>query len=157
MAKGLKAFRSKGVKILAWTSFGAALVGGPLVAGMFVGHAISSVLRAIPWGWIPPVLLGVLFVIFIRDMVMDWEPNKQAIWSLLVMPSVASATFGKLGYKVGEWSSSALALVSGPLREWLGTASAVALALFVAATAVLLAQRSIKGRAGKGAVLPDGV
>ena len=141
--------RSRGVKILAWTSLGAALVGGPLVAGMFIGDAIETVLEAIPWPWVAPVILAILFVIFVRDMVVDWEPNHQAIYSLLVMPSVATATLGKLGDRVGEWSGSALDLIADPLREELGTGSPIAMALVVAATAILLAQRAIK-RSGRG-------
>ncbi|MFG1776594.1 hypothetical protein ACGFIG_09215 [Micromonospora sp. NPDC049048] len=148
MAKGTKggvrAVRSKGVKALAWVSLGAALVGGPLVAGMFIGDAIDTVLSAIPWNWIPPVILGVLLVMLIRDFVVDWEPNRQAIWSLLLMPSVARATFGKLGDRIGDWTGAALDLVADPLREWLGTGSPIALAVFVGTTAILLAQRSIK-------------
>ncbi|TBL44226.1 hypothetical protein EYA84_01940 [Verrucosispora sp. SN26_14.1] len=137
--------RSKGVKVLAWTSMGTALVGGPLVAGMFLGDAIDTVLEAIPWGWIPPVVLGVLVVLLLRDMLLDWEPNRMAIWSLLLIPSVARATPGRLGDRIDEWTGAALELVAEPLRVWLGTSSPIALALFVGATAILLAQRSVKG------------
>ncbi|MFI5833235.1 hypothetical protein ACIA5A_06110 [Micromonospora sp. NPDC051300] len=152
MAKRFKnTVRPKGIKVLAWASTAAALVGGPLVAGMFIGDTIDTVLSAIPWGWVPPVALGVLVVLLVRDLVVDWEPNRQAIWSLLLMPSVARACAGKLGDRIGEWTHAALDLIAGPLREWLGTASPIALALFVGATAVLLAQRSIKASGG-GAV-----
>lgn len=152
MSKGtkaaIKAARSKGVKALAWTSLAAAVVGGPLVAGMFIGDAVNAVLRAIPWNWIPPVLLGVLVILLARDMVVDWEPNRQAIYSLLLMPSVARATPGDLGDRVGEWTGAALDLVAEPLRQYLGTASPIALALFVGLAALLLAQRSIKSGGG---------
>lgn len=147
--------RTKGVKILAWVSLGAALVGGPLVAAMFVGDVIETVLEAVPWSWVAPVILAILFVIFVRDMVIDWEPNHQAIYSLLVMPSVATATLGNLGNRIDQWSGSALDLVADPLREELGTGSPIAMALVVAATAILLAQRAIKrgGRGGQREVL----
>ncbi|MGW1057643.1 hypothetical protein [Micromonospora rubida] len=152
MSKGtkaaVKAARSKGVKALAWSSMGVALVGGPLVAGMFVGDVIDTVLSAIPWNWIPPVVLGILVVLLVRDMIVDWEPNRQAIWSLLLMPSVARATPGDLGDRIGDWTGAALDLVAGPLRDELGTASPIALALFAGATAILLAQRSIKSTGG---------
>ncbi|MFI6228652.1 hypothetical protein ACIBCR_15225 [Micromonospora echinospora] len=145
MAKNFKsAIRPKGIKALAWTSFAAALVGGPLVAGMFVGDAIDTVLEAIPWGWIPPAVLFLLAVMFIRDLVIDWEPNRQAIWSLLLAPSVARATPGKLGDRIDEWTGAALDLVASPLRDWLGTGSPIALAVAVGGAALLLAQRSIK-------------
>lgn len=148
--KGLKkVVRPKGIKVLAWTSSAAAVVGGPLVAGMFIGDVIDTVLTAIPWSWIPPVLLGVLVVMLVRDLVVDWEPNRQAIWSMLLMPSVARATPGKLGDRIGEWTGAALEMVAAPLREWLGTGSPIALALFVGAVAVLLAQRSIQA-GGRG-------
>jgi hypothetical protein len=142
-----------GVKILAWVSFGAALVGGPLIAAMFIGGAIEKVLEAIPWPWIPPVILAILFIIFVRDMVTDWEPNHKAIYSLLLMPSVATATLGNLGERIDRWSSSALDLVADPLRAELGTGSPIAMALVVAALAILLAQRAIK----RGATSPVGV
>lgn len=145
MGGGFVAFRSKGVRVLAWTSMGAALVGGPLIAGMFIGDAIDAVLSAIPWSWIPPVLLGLTFVVFAVDLLVDWEPNRKAIWMLLLAPSVARATPGKLGDRIGEWSNAALDVVAQPLREWLGTGSPIALALFVGVAAVLMARRSIKG------------
>lgn len=149
MAKGrmsggrFTAFRSKGVRVLAWTSMGAALVGGPLIAGMFLGDAIDAVLSAIPWSWISPVLLGVMFVVFVVDLLVDWEPNRKAVWMLLLAPSVARATPGKLGDRIGEWSGAALDVVAGPLRDWLGTASPIALSIFMALTAILMARRSI--------------
>lgn len=139
-----KAFRSKGVRVLAWTSMGLALVGGQLVAGMFIGDAIDAVLSAIPWTWIPPVLLGLAVVVFLRDLLVDWEPNRKAIWMLLLAPSVARATPGELGERIGEWTGAALDLVAGPLRELLGTGSPIALALFVGLAAVLMAQKSIE-------------
>lgn len=149
MARGLKnAVRPKGIKALAWTSFGAAIVAGPLVAGMFVGDVINTVLEAIPWGWIPPAVLFLLAVMFVRDMVMDWEPNRQAIWSLLLAPSVARATPGELGDRIDEWTGAALNVVADPLRDWLGTGSPIALAVAVGGAAILLAQRSIKAGGG---------
>lgn len=147
MSKKLKAARTRGVQILAWTSMGAALVGGPLVAGTFVGDAVDTVLSALPWAWVPVVVLAVLFVVFVRDLVVDWEPNRQAIYTLLVMPSVARASAGELGATIGDWSRAALDVVADPLRGLLGTGAPVGLAVIVAATALLLAQRSVK--AGK--------
>ncbi|MFG1846799.1 hypothetical protein [Micromonospora carbonacea] len=153
MARNIKStIRPKGVKALAWTSFGTAFVGGPLVAGMFVGDAINTVLEAIPWGWIPPAVLFLLAVIFVRDLVVDWEPNRQAIWSLLLAPSVARAVPGELGDRIDEWTSAALNVISGPLREWLGTGSPIALAVAVGGAAILLAQRSIKASGGQHAM-----
>ncbi|MCX5119198.1 hypothetical protein OG992_18595 [Micromonospora sp. NBC_00362] len=140
-----KAFRSKGVRGLAWASMGAALVGGPLIAGMFLGDGIDKVLTAIPWNWIPPVLLGIMFVVFWVDLLVDWEPNRKAIWMLLLSPSVARAVPGDLGENVTGWSGAVLDAVAQPLREWLGTGSPIALALFVSIAAVLMARRSIGG------------
>lgn len=137
------AFRSKGVRVLAWMSMGAALVGGPLIAGMFLGDGIDAVLSAIPWSWVAPVLLGIMFVVFVVDLLVDWEPNRKAIWMLLLGPSVARAVPGGLGDDITRWSGAALDAVAGPLREWLGTGSPVALALFVSIAAVLMARRSI--------------
>lgn len=148
MAKGLKggikSARSKGIRGLAWSSMFVALAGGPLVAGTFVGDAIDTVLSAIPWVWMPPVLLGLMFVVLVLDLVVDGEPNHPAVWMLLVMPSVARATPGELGDRIGEWTGSALDLVAAPLREWLGTGSPIALAVFLAATALLLARKTVK-------------
>jgi hypothetical protein len=149
--KVVREARARGVTVLCWTSFVAAVIGGPLVAGMFLGQTLAKVLEAIPWPWMPAVALVVLVVILIRDLMVDGEPNYQAIFSLLVMPSVASAGNGKLGDKIGEWTGAVLNLIASPLREWLGTSAPVALALAVAATAILLAQRTVKkGHGGMG-------
>ncbi|WFE45287.1 hypothetical protein [Verrucosispora sp. WMMD1129] len=155
MAKFRSAVQPKGVKALAWVSFGAAIIAGPLVAGMFVGDVIDTILEAIPGDWLPPVMLFLLAVLFIRDLVVDWEPNRLAIWSLLLAPSVARATNGDLGDWVEEATGTALNAVATPLQDALGTGAPIAMALAVGGAAILLAQRSIKSKVGGQAATVD--
>lgn len=152
MARGnrMREIRSKGVTVLAWTSLVAAVIAGPLIAATFIGELVRFLLNIIPWAWAPVLALVVLLVMFVRDLIMDGEPNHQAIYSLLAAPSIATATEGKLASKIGEWTSAALNVVGGTLSEWLGTSGAVGLALAVAATSLLLAQRAVKKSPGVG-------
>lgn len=142
--------RTKGTTVLAWTSLVFAAVSGAQIAGMFVGETIRSVLGAIPFEWLPILLLTILTALFIRDLIMDMEPNKHAIYTLLVIPSVAASTKGQLGDTILGWSSALLDALNAGLSDWIGGSGAVALALSTAAVAILVSQRAVKGGGRRG-------
>lgn len=141
--------RATGVKILAWTSLAAAVVGGALNSRIWVGELIADLFEALPWGWVPLVILVVIIAVILQDLLKDGEPNHKAIYGFLLLPSIAiSANDSKLADTVSDWTTAALDLVMDPLKEWLGTSSTIALALAVTAIALVFAQRSVKRTSG---------
>ncbi len=149
----IRAARQKGTTALAWTSLGFAVVGGTLAAGTWLGRFIAAVLDVLPWGWLPPVLLAGGVIAVVIDLFLDGVPNSAAIWSALLIPSVASATPGKLGASIRDWTGQLLDAVNGALAEWLGTDSATGLAIGCIVAALVMARRVIrKSRAAGMAV-----
>lgn len=149
MSRFTSTVRTKGTTVLAWSSMAFAAVSGAQIAGMFIGETIRAVLQAFPFEWAPLVLLTILAAIFVRDLVVDMEPNRAAIYTLLVIPSVAASTSGKLGGTILGWSSALLDALSESLSTWLGSSGAVALAMSTAAVAILVSQRTVK-QGGRG-------
>ncbi|MFG1847752.1 hypothetical protein [Micromonospora carbonacea] len=158
MAKGTKAAiraaRAKGVTILAWASLVVALVGGTLAAGMWIGDAIVAVLDFIPWGWVPEVLLFVGVVSVALDLFIDGVPNQVAIAGAILVPSIARATFGKLGDTITGWTGDLVGWMDKPMTEWIGTDSAAGLAIAAIICSILMARRVIKKN--RGAAAPAG-
>lgn len=148
MSIGVKTTISKvrriGVTVLCWSSLLLAILAGPLLARMFVGDVIKTFLEAFPWDYVPLFVLVVLVCFFIRDMIVDGKPNYLAIASVLIGPSVASASNGELSEKVAGWTNWTLDLVADPLYQWAGTKNAGALAVAVATAALIFAQRTVK-------------
>lgn len=149
----IRAAQSKGVFVLSWITFLIALVGGAFVAEIFVGDFIQTILEALPWAWLPPVLLIVLVLGTAVDLFLDLTPNQMAVTSALLAPAVATAVDGKLGDKVSEWSEAAQGWVNGALVEWTGETSAVGLAVACIVATFLMSRRVIRKSAG----IPAGV
>lgn len=158
MAKGsraaIKSARRKGMTALAWASFGVAIVGGNLAAGMWLGTGIETVLEALPWEWLPSLLLLVGVVAVAIDLFIDGTPNQVAIAAAILIPSVATAAKGKLGDKIGEWTGALTDWISNSLVEWVGTNSAVGLAIACIVCSILMARRVIK-KSGKSSALAE--
>lgn len=150
MANVKSEVRKKTVPIMAWVSFGTAVCGGVLAAGMWIGEAMHAILSPIPWPWLPAVATLGLLVAIVRDFLMDGEPNKVAVYGAIALPSLAAGAAGKLGDSIRDWASAILGWVNSWGPEWLGTSSGVGLALAFIVTAILLAQRTVK-KPGKGA------
>ncbi|MGC9670969.1 hypothetical protein ACNTMW_31030 [Planosporangium sp. 12N6] len=147
MAKGIniiKAARKKGVTGLAWASLVIALAGGALATDTWMGHLVKSILRLLPWEWLPAVLLAAAVIGTGLDLFLDGVPNQVAIASALLAPSVASATRGKLGATVTDRSGQLLAWIDRDLTGWLGTDSSTGLAIGCIVAAVLMARRVVK-------------
>jgi hypothetical protein len=140
--------RKRTVPLMAWISFGSAVCGGVLAVGMWIGATVDAIVSPIPWPWLPAVATLGLLVAIVRDLLIDGEPNKIAVYGAIALPSLAAGAAGKLGDSIRTWSSAILDWVNTWGPEWLGTASAPALALAFIVTAILLAQRAVKK--GKG-------
>ncbi|MDM4721173.1 hypothetical protein QTQ03_28045 [Micromonospora sp. WMMA1363] len=146
MAKhvNIRSIRQKGVKTLAWLSFGLAFVGGAFGAETFVGDGIEWVLEALPWAWLPVLLLIVAVVGTLIDSFVDGVPNWFAVGSALLAPSIATAVDGKFGDTISAWADGAQGWVNGLLTEWTGEQSAVGLTLACAVASLLMARRVIR-------------
>ncbi|MET9301799.1 hypothetical protein ABZX66_20995 [Micromonospora aurantiaca] len=142
--KTIKNIRQKGVKILAWLSFGIAFLGGAFGAETFVGDVIETVLEALPWKWLPVLLLIVAFVGSLIDAFIDGIPNWFAVISAIVGPSIATAVDGRFGDTISGWADSAQEWVNAALTEWTGEQSAVGLTLACIVASLLMARRVIK-------------
>ncbi|MCZ7440798.1 hypothetical protein O7598_31110 [Micromonospora sp. WMMC241] len=146
--KTVKKIQSKGVRTLAWLTLGVASIGGTAAAGTFIGDWINNVFGWLPWEWMAPLILAILFITTVIDLLIDLLPNKAAVYSVIAMPSVAKAAPGKFGDTVGGWFDALMDWVNSTLIQWLGTDSAVGLAVACIVAAVLMARRVIKKSAG---------
>ncbi|MFE9955818.1 hypothetical protein [Micromonospora sp. NPDC005299] len=146
--KTVKRIQQKGVKTLAWFSLGIAAVGGTAAAGTFLGDWIEKAADKLPWHWVPVLVLLILAVTTAIDLLVDMTPNNAAVYSVIAMPSVAGAAPGKLGDTIGGWFDGLMGWVNDGLVQWLGTDSAVGLAIACIVGALLMARRVIKKSAG---------
>lgn len=139
----VRAVQQKGLKALAWVSFGVAVAGGTLATETFIGKVVQFFLGLWPWKWIPPVLLAAGVVTLIVDIFIDLLPNQAAIWSALLLPSVAASVSGKLGDEVSHLCQLLLDQIDGWLHAWI-TDSSTGLAVACIAAALIMARRVVK-------------
>lgn len=145
--KSVKAIQDKGIKVLAWSSFGFAVVGGAAASGTFLGDAVRTTLDVLPWQWVPAAGLIVAAGATAVDLFMDLIPNRPALYSAIVIPSVATATPGRLGDSLTDGATGAMDWVDASLAEWVGTHSSAGIAVTCVAASLILARRTVK--AGK--------
>lgn len=157
MSKKLKAVRDRGIQGLAWSSFGFAVVGGTAGAGTFVGDTIRTVLDVLPWQWVPVAGMIGLAGATAVDLFMDGTPNRPALYSVIALPSVATAAPGRLGDTLTGGANTAMDWVDESLTAWLGTQSSAGIAITCVVASLILARRVVKspgktsGAAGAGA------
>lgn len=142
--KVVQKVRAKGVTGLAWVSLVLAVAGGALAADMFIGDTLGWILDHQPIEYLPELLLVVGVVAIGLDLFMDGVPNQVAIYGALLVPSVATSTFGKLGQQVEAGSGWILDFVDENAAEWAGTNSSTGLALVFVISALLVARRVVK-------------
>lgn len=134
--------REKGIRALAWISYVFAVVGGAAITDTGVGHTITAVVAWLP-AWAATLACVGGAVAMAVDLLVDGIPNRLAVWLGILLPSVAAAVPGKLSTTVVDLSGKMLTAVSGGMRTWLGTSSALGLALGAVAISLLVARRVI--------------
>jgi hypothetical protein len=147
--KSIKAIQDKGVRVLAWSSFGFAVAGGTFASGTFAGDAVRTVFDILPWEWVPVAGLVVAAGATAVDLFMDMIPNRPALYSAIAIPSLATAAPGKLGDTLAGGATSAMDWVNDGLAEWLGTQSAAGLSITCVAASLILARRVVKSHKTK--------
>lgn len=147
MAKGTKAAvraaQQKGITGLAWSSLVIAVIGGTLATETFLGNFVQGFLGLWPWPWIPPVLLAVGIVALAVDIFIDLVPNQAAIWSALLLPSVAASVPARLGAEVQKGCGWLLDQIDVWLHTWI-TDSSTGLAIACCGAALIMARRVVK-------------
>jgi hypothetical protein len=138
--------KEKGIKALAWISYGLAVVGGAALAATFLGGWISGLVGIFP-NWVAIVAFVGAFVAMAVDLFVDGIPNQMALYTAIALPSLARAVDGRLSDTVTQVSGQALAQVNNSLGVWLGTSSALAVAAVAVVASLLVARRVVaKGR-----------
>lgn len=148
----MKKAKVTGAQALAWSSFGFAVLGGTAASGTFVGDTVRTILDALPWGWVPVAGLVGLVGMTAVDLFMDAIPNRPALYSAIVIPSVATAAPGRLGDVLTNGANSAMDWVDGALAEWLGTQSSAGITVTCVAASLILARRVVKSGKTKNSV-----
>jgi hypothetical protein len=143
MAKGVKAqIRGVTVPIMAWASFGCAILAGAFAPGMWVGDTVESVGHGL--GWYVLVIFIPLLALTIRDLAMDGEPNKIAVYSAIVLPTLAGIAPGGVGKWVMDRSHDAAEWATDPIHSALGKAAPTVVTLVLLGVAIAFAQRTVK-------------
>ncbi len=138
--------KEKGIKALAWISYGLAVIGGAALAATFVGGMVANVVGFFP-NWVAIVLFAGAFVAMAVDLFVDGIPNQVALYTAIVLPSLARSVPGKMSGTVTDMSRQALDQANAALGVWLGTSSALGLAAVAVVVSLLMARRVVaKGR-----------
>ena len=131
------------ITTLAWISFGFAISGGALIVDTWPGRRVAAIVELVPWGWTAAVLVFLAAVFIIRDLLLDWIPNRPAVVLVLLLPSVAAGAPGRAGDTVTALSNGLLRWVAAGLDDWVGTGADAGLAVTCVGIALLLAQRTV--------------
>jgi hypothetical protein len=126
--------------LLAWVSLGLAVVGGAAASTCFVGGLISGIVGAL-WDWVPLVLSPALFIVWLCDLLNDGIPNRLALWTTMLLPSVNLAIHGRLGAALAGWSHALNAQVDQTVGSWVGQSSMVAVTFVCAFGALWIAHK----------------
>jgi hypothetical protein len=135
--------KEKGIKALAWISYGLAVISGAALVTTFLGGWITGFVGLFP-GWVAAIATAALVVGMGIDLFIDGIPNQVALYSAMLIPSLARAVPGKLGDTVGNLSAQLRDSVNGSLSTWLGVSSSLGVAIGCAVIALLMARRVIQ-------------
>lgn len=143
VTRGARTGTVRGVKVLAWISFGLAAIGGSSLMSTTPGSAVAGLYRLLPQ-WLQT--LG--FVIGLGGMILDcWvdrTPNMLAVAMAILLPSVAIDIHGQLGATVRNIAASIAVASSARMGAWIGSVSALALAACSIGLALLVARRVVR-------------
>lgn len=134
--------REKGIKLLAWTSLGIAYIGGAAITGTWLGRAIANIVGVFP-GWVGIVVVIAAAIATAIDLFVDGTPNYPALYTVIVVPSIASSIPGRLGETIQDLSVATITQINADLESWLGTSSALGLGIACVVAALLMARRVI--------------
>jgi fructose-specific phosphotransferase system IIC component len=143
---GLRAAHAKSIKGLAWASFVIAIADGALIPNTFVGDWTRKVFGWLPWGPVIPIIVLIVGVVAtFLDCYLDLEPNQVAVYSALMLPTIASTIHGGLADWVRELSQTVLDAID----QWLFQAAprglgSSALAIAIALAVTLMSDRVVK-------------
>lgn len=138
-----KTASGKGVKQLAWVSFGLAVIGGAALMVTFVGRLIAGVVGMFP-AWVAGAALLIGAVVIVLDLWLDGTPNQAAILAAILLPSVSLAAGGSFGAAVRDGAGRVSGSVSGYAGALIGNGSPLVLAAVGVIGALLMAKRVIK-------------
>lgn len=136
-------WKDKAIKGLAWASFVLAIASGAAITATFIGGWVSGAVGFLP-NWVAIVLLVAGVIAIAVDLFVDGVPNKLAVSTSIVMPSVAAAVDGKLAASVTDLSHSMLSRVEANFGPWLGQTSALGLAAAMVVASMLIARRTVQ-------------
>lgn len=137
-------WKDKAIKGLAWASFVLAVIAGAALTDTFIGGTVAGGIGWLP-NWVAILLLIAGAVAAAVDLFVDGVPNRTAIGIAIALPSVARAVPGRLSDQVTGLSRQMLDHAnSGGLGAWVGTTSALGLAVAVAAAAWIIARRTVR-------------
>lgn len=135
--------KEKGRKALAWTSFVLALLAGTAMTATFIGDMIVGMLDWM-WPWMAPLVFVGVFISMAMDLFVDGEPNQVALYSALVLPTLALAAPGQMSAAVTDGVNNLRASVGDGLSSWLGLGSTSSLGVAAVCTvAALLVGRRV--------------
>lgn len=146
-AGGKRNWRDMLTKGLAWTSYVFGIASAALLASTFLGGIVDNIFSIGP-DWIPFATLAILAVFVGIDLLSDFVPNRLALYCTLLMPSIARGVDGKLGQNVEDGANRVRDWLQGGIGDWLGTTSAIGLAIAGSGCAYLVARRTMKPKAG---------
>lgn len=134
--------KSKGIQVLAWSSYALAVIGGAALVVSPVGGILAAVIGLFPT-WVASTALIAGFAAMGADLYVDGTPNRPALVTAILLPSVARATPGKLGETVTHLCDQVLAQANAALGPLLGTTSALTVAAAATVGSALIARRVI--------------
>lgn len=140
--------KEKGRKALAWISFGFAVIGGAAIVATFIGGFIAGLVGIFP-SWVAIAAFVGAIVAMVIDLFVDGEPNTIALYTAMVVPSLARAVPGQLSDTVTQASGSALDQVNQTLGMWLGTSSAIGIAVACVIVSLLMGRRVVARGGGR--------
>jgi hypothetical protein len=135
--------------ILAWTSYGLGWLGGAAAVDTFIGSWTSGLLGIFPT-WVALVAMVPAAGFQIRDIGMDWEPNRLALYGAIMTPLLAASIPTRLGEVITNACSDVLSYVDKSAGTWIGS-SAYGLMFGCLTLAILISRRALPQGSGQGA------
>lgn len=131
---------------LAWVSFVLALTGGVLLPGTKFGNELSGWVESVTWPVVPALVLCVLVFGAGYDILRDAIPDRMAVYTAAVAPTIAGSVDGGIADAVGDFSNWVAGWSVDHLEKLTALYSQGALSLFCLGMALVIAQRTMKDK-----------